>query len=370
MIVPAKTASLIAPAELEDRLARSEPLVVVDVRTYAEHSMESLTNARCVPLDDLDARADELGASSALVCVCATGHRALEAAKRLEDVVECEVLVLDGGLARWRREGRPTRRAPPAFGGSLLRYERQLRLPEVGLDGQARLAEARVLVVGAGGLGSPVAIQLALAGVGTLAIADDDRVALSNLHRQPLHGESSVGESKVTSAARTLARLNSTVTVVPLDVRATPETSPSLVAGFDVVVDGTDNVAARYALSDACVAHGVPLVHAAVARFEGQLTTFVPARAAARLGLEGGPCYRCLFPEAPSAELVPSCGEAGVLGVVPALLGTLQAGEVLKLLLGYGAPLVGRLALVDAETTTIRTVAYGRDPRCPCTNAG
>jgi len=238
----------------------------------------------------------------------------------------------------------------------LLRYGRQLVLPELGEHGQRRLRAARVLLVGAGGLGSPVALYLAAAGIGTLGIVEADRVDVSNLQRQVLHGTRDVGRKKLASAADRLRDLNPGVEVVAHDAWFSAENALALAKDYDLVVDGTDNFTARYLVNDACVLAGKPNVHGAVFRFEGQATVFCAP---------GGPCYRCLYPEPPPPELVPNCAEGGVLGVVPGLVGLLQATEVVKWVTGIGTPLVGRLLLVDALGPEFRTVRVRPDPRCP-----
>lgn len=237
------------------------------------------------------------------------------------------------------------------------RYARHLILDEVGEEGQAKLLEARVLILGAGGLGAPVSMYLAAAGVGTLVLVDDDIVDLTNLQRQIVHATETVGRPKVESAAETLSRINPGVHLETRRTRLTAENAEDLLAGCDVVVDGSDNFPTRYALNDACLAAGIPLVAGALSRFEGQLTTIVPD--------EGLPCYRCLFPEVPDPSLTPRCEEAGILGAVAGVIGTLQAVEVLKLLLGLGEPLAGRLLLYDALSASIEEVRYRRRPNCP-----
>jgi adenylyltransferase/sulfurtransferase len=235
------------------------------------------------------------------------------------------------------------------------RYSRHLIMPEVGLDGQKRIKAARVLCVGAGGLGSPLALYLAAAGVGTLGLVDFDVVDASNLHRQVLHGSSDVGTPKLESAARRIAEINPHVRFVPFETRLSAENALEILKDFDVVADGTDNFPTRYLVNDACVMLGKPNVYASIFRFEGQASVF---------GARDGPCYRCLYPEPPPAGLVPSCAEGGVLGVLPGLLGTIQATETLKLVLGVGNPLVGRLLLVDALAMTFREVRLRRNPEC------
>ena len=236
------------------------------------------------------------------------------------------------------------------------RYSRHLLLPEVGLEGQRRLKAASVLCIGAGGLGSPASMYLAAAGVGTVGIVDADVVDLSNLQRQVVHGTSSLGEPKVLSAARRLADLNPAVRVVPHEARLTRENALALLGGYDLVVDCTDNFATRYLVNDACVLGGRPYVYGSVFRFEGQASVFASP---------GGPCYRCLFPEPPPPGLVPSCAEGGVLGVLPGIIGSIQANEAIKLLLGIGDTLAGRLLVFDALELRFREVRLPRDPDCP-----
>jgi len=235
------------------------------------------------------------------------------------------------------------------------RYSRHILLPEIGGAGQARLLQAKVLVAGAGGLGSPAALYLAAAGVGTLGIVDSDAVELSNLQRQIIHTEGDVGRPKTESAARRIRELNPDVQVIAHQQRLTSHNILGMLAGYDVVVDGTDNFAARYLINDACVLAGKPLSHGAVLRFEGQATTILPGR---------GPCYRCLFPEPPPPGVVPTCQDAGVLGAVAGVIGAIQASEAVKVILGIGEPLVGRLLTYDALGASFREVAVPRDPKC------
>ena len=247
-------------------------------------------------------------------------------------------------------------RAPALSNAELLRYSRHLILPDVGIDGQRRLKQSRVLIVGAGGLGSPVALYLAAAGVGHLGIVDFDQVDETNLQRQILHGTSTVGTPKLASAAARLADLNPHVTVERYDTRLTAENALEIIHGYDVVVDGTDNFGTRYLVNDACVILGVPNAYGSIFRFEGQASVFAT---------EQGPCYRCLFRTPPPAGAVPNCAEGGVLGVLPGLVGTIQATEALKLLLGIGRPLIGQLLLVDALGADFRKVKIRKDPTCP-----
>jgi adenylyltransferase/sulfurtransferase len=252
--------------------------------------------------------------------------------------------------------GRPAADLPALSSDESRRYGRHLVLPEVGVEGQRRLKDASVLLVGAGGLGSPVALYLAAAGIGRIGIVDFDAVDETNLQRQVLHGTADVGRPKVESARDRLRGLNPHVEVDTYPVRLDASNALELVRAHDVVVDGTDSFAARYLVNDACILAGRPSVHGAIHRFEGQASVFC---------VPGGPCYRCLHPEPPLEGSAPSCAEAGVLGVLPGLIGTIEATEVVKLVCGIGEPLVGRLLLVDALSLTFETVRFGRDPRCP-----
>jgi molybdopterin/thiamine biosynthesis adenylyltransferase len=249
----------------------------------------------------------------------------------------------------------------PAGDGTLdrERYARQLALPEVGEVGQARLRESRVALVGAGGLGSPAAFYLAAAGVGYLTILDDDRVERSNLQRQILHGDADTGQLKIHSAQQSLQRLNPSVTIAGVEARLDRSNAREMLRGHAVVLDGSDNFETRYAVNDACIALGLPSVHGSVYRFEGQVSVFWPGHPGAP-----GPCYRCLYPESPPPELAPSCAEAGVLGIVPGVIGILQATEVLKLLLGIGEPLLGRMLHYDALRARFDEFEVLRDPLC------
>src|SRR5512145_48604 len=252
--------------------------------------------------------------------------------------------------------GRPVAELPPLSQQEVLRYSRHLIIPEVGLEGQRRLKDARVLMVGAGGLGSPIGLYLAAAGVGRLGIVEFDVVDETNLQRQLLHGTKDVGRKKLDSARDRIRDVNPNVEVVPHEVRLTSENALEIVSQYDLVVDGTDNFATRYLVNDACVLTGKPNVYGSIFRFEGQSTVFCT---------EGGPCYRCLYPEPPPPGLVPSCAEGGVLGILPGAIGVIQATETVKLILGIGEPLVGRLVLYDALAMRFRELKLRRNPECP-----
>ncbi|HZO62880.1 MAG TPA: molybdopterin-synthase adenylyltransferase MoeB, partial [Gaiellaceae bacterium] len=291
------------------------------------------------------------------------------------------VVSLAGGFTDWKRNGFPTTLPRSLGGDQRTRYSRHLLIPEVGEEGQLRLLDSRILLIGAGGLGSPASLYLAAAGVGTLGIVDDDAVDATNLQRQIVHSTERLGESKAESAKRTIEALNPDVAVKTFQERLTSENVDRILGeGWDVIVDGADNFPTRYLLNDASVWHGIPVVHGSIFRFEGQVTVLRPrARAAGARGFRGpgvvgfaddassleGPCYRCLFPQPPPPELAPSCAEGGVLGVLPGVIGSIQATEALKLALGIGEPLVGRLLLYDALSASFTEVTLRRDPACP-----
>jgi sulfur-carrier protein adenylyltransferase/sulfurtransferase len=345
----------ITPAELAAILP-SAPLLI-DVRGADEVAAGMLDGARRLAPDAiLEGVAGEPG--RLVVVYCATGRRSTLAAQRLR-AAGIAARSLAGGFVAWQAAGLPWVTPGP---GSLSavqveRYSRHLRLEEIGLEGQERLREARILIVGAGGLGSPAALYLAAAGIGTLGIVDGDVVDLSNLQRQVLHTTDRVGRPKVDSAAITLAALNPDVRLVTHRERLTEANAVALMRGYDVIIDASDNFATRYLINDVALDLEVPVVHASILGFEGQLTVF-----AAR----GAPCYRCLFAAPPPPELAPSCQEAGVLGVLPGILGTLQAAEALKLVLGIGEPLIGRLLIFDALAMAFDELSTAADPGCRC----
>jgi molybdopterin/thiamine biosynthesis adenylyltransferase/rhodanese-related sulfurtransferase len=350
----------VSPGEALDLMAGGARLV--DVREPPELLAGSASGAIHVARCELVERLGEVAPDRAatLLLICASGVRSMQAAAQLTTLGYADVRSVAGGFARWRREGLPTV-SPRAPGDpDWERYARQLALPEVGEAGQRRLMDARVLLVGAGGLGSPAALYLAAAGVGHLTLVDDDRVERSNLHRQVLHRDAAAGEPKVRSGVATLRALNPSIEVVGHDVRLSGANARELLSGQQVVLDGSDNFATRYVVNDACVALGIPYVHGSVFRFEGQVSVFWPARPG-----DAGPCYRCLYPEPPPPELAPSCAEAGVLGVVPGIIGLLQAAETLKLLLGVGVPLAGRMLHFDGLRGSFEEFDVQRDPRCP-----
>jgi len=349
---------------------KSDPApVLLDVRDPDEHATGCIGSALLVPNSFLEARIAELvpDRDAPIVAYCAAGKRSMLAAQALAHMGYRNVSSMRGGFAEWQRAGHrwivpaPDGEPPPLTAGQAERYARHLRLAEIGLAGQKKLLAARVLCIGAGGLGSPASLYLAAAGIGTLGIIDADVVDLSNLQRQVIHGSDRIGMPKVDSAALTLARVNPEVQLVMINARLTAENADAVLAGFDVVVDGSDNFTTRYLVNDAAVRLRKPVVHAAIQRFEGQLTVFAAT---------GAPCYRCVFPQPPPADAAPSCAEAGVLGVLPGVLGVLQATEAIKLVLGIGESLAGRLLTYDALSLEFNEVRLRPDPGCPACGSG
>jgi molybdopterin/thiamine biosynthesis adenylyltransferase/rhodanese-related sulfurtransferase len=335
--------------------------LLVDVRAAHERALGMADGALGIVREDLqaDPAAHLPDIDAELLLVCQRGARSLQVAEVLAARGYRNLSSVEGGTDAWDAAGLPMQRADVDADFSE-RYSRHLRLPDVGLDGQKRLEASRVLLVGAGGLGSPAAFYLAAAGVGTLRLADDDIVDRSNLQRQILHTEARIGTPKVESAAVALSALNPRTRIEAIRERITSDNVERLLEGVDVVVDGADNFPARYLLNDACVKLGKPLVYGAVHRFEGQASVFDAGR---HRGV--APCYRCLFPEPPSPESAPNCAEAGVLGVLPGVIGLLQATEAIKLLLGIGEPLRGRLLQFDALAMRFRETRLLPDPACP-----
>jgi molybdopterin/thiamine biosynthesis adenylyltransferase/rhodanese-related sulfurtransferase len=348
----------IDPRSASALLERGEA-VAVDVREQNEWDEGHLPSAVHVPRGFLEQRIEQAAPNreQPVVLYCAGGARSALAAKTLEELGYDRVYSLAGGFTDWKRNGLPFEIPQALEEPQRRRYSRHLLIPEVGEEGQQKLLDSKILLIGAGGLGSPAALYLAAAGVGTLGIVDDDVVDETNLQRQVIHSTDRLGESKAESAKQTIEALNPDVTVELFRERLTSENADRILgAGWDVILDGADNFPTRYLLNDASVWHGVPVVHGSIFRFEGQATVFKPHE---------GPCYRCLFPQPPPPELAPSCAEGGVLGVLPGIVGSLQANEAIKLALGIGEPLVGRLLLFDALSTTFTEIALRRDPECP-----
>lgn len=332
--------------------------ILVDVRESSEWEEGHVPDARFVPRSYLESRIEGEVADHdrPVVLYCAGGVRSAFAAETLMAMGYRDVSSMAGGFQAWKSEGRPWTKPVALSQAQKQRYSRHLLIPEVGAEGQARLLGSKVLFIGAGGLGAPGLLYLAAAGVGTIGIVDFDIVDVSNLQRQIVHTVDRVGQRKTASAREAIQALNPETEVVLHEEMLTEENVDRLIAGYDLILDGTDTFETRYTLNDASVRAGIPVVHASVFRFEGQLTDFVPF---------DGPCYRCLYPTPPPPELAPGCSVAGVLGVVPGTLGILQATEGLKLLLGIGEPLIGRLLLYDALDETFQELKLRRDPACP-----
>jgi molybdopterin/thiamine biosynthesis adenylyltransferase/rhodanese-related sulfurtransferase len=345
----------IQPEEAEARLGQA---TFLDVREQDEHDQGTIPGSVFIPRGHLESQADSRlpDHEKPIVVYCAAGNRSAFATETLEQLGFTDVVSMAGGFGRWKNEGRPWITPQTLTPEQRDRYGRHILLPEIGEAGQQHLLESRVLLLGAGGLGSPAALYLAAAGVGTLGIIDMDVVDASNLQRQILHNVDRIGERKVDSAKKTLTALNPDVDVVTYDVRLGADNVLDIIDGYDVIVDGTDNFPVRYLVNDASLLKRIPVVHGSIFRFEGQVSVFKPYE---------GPCYRCLLPEPPPPELAPSCSEAGVLGVLPGIVGSLQGLEAIKLLLDLGDPLVGRLLAYDALETSFRTFKVRRDPNCP-----
>jgi molybdopterin/thiamine biosynthesis adenylyltransferase/rhodanese-related sulfurtransferase len=348
--------------EVDPSIAREQArngAVLIDVRETEEWSAGHIPGARHAPRSHLESRIEGAAPDRAqhVILYCQSGVRSLWAARTLmEDLGYEHVESMTGGITLWKDRGYEVTVPRIMNPDQRERYSRHLLLPEVGIEGQQKLLDARVLLLGAGGLGSPAALYLAAAGVGTLGIVDDDDVDLSNLQRQVIHSSERIGMPKVDSAEQTIKALNPDVNVEKHNLRLGPDNIMDILPGYDIVVDGLDNFPTRYLLNDASVRLQIPVVSAAILGFEGQLSVFDPYE---------GPCYRCLFPVPPPAELAPSCGANGVLGVLPGTMGLLQATEVIKLILGEGEPLVGRLLMYDALAATVSEVRVRRDPECP-----
>jgi sulfur-carrier protein adenylyltransferase/sulfurtransferase len=345
------------PAVVREQV--SNGATVIDVREPEEWAAGHIPGAVHVPKSYLESRIE--GAvpdrSGHVILYCASGNRSAWATRTMVDDLGYEnVESMTGGFTLWKDRGYEVDVPRTLTAEQRERYSRHLLLPEVGADGQQKLLDAKVLLLGAGGLGSPAALYLAAAGVGTLGIVDNDEVDLSNLQRQVIHSSERIGVPKVDSAEETINALNPDVKVDKYPVRLGPDNIVEIISGYDIVVDGLDNFPTRYLLNDASVRLGIPVVSAAILGFEGQLSVFKP---------NDGPCYRCLFPVPPPPELAPSCGANGVLGVLPGTMGLLQATEVIKLILGEGDRLIGRLLMYDALAATFDEVKVRRDPDCP-----
>jgi molybdopterin/thiamine biosynthesis adenylyltransferase/rhodanese-related sulfurtransferase len=349
----------ISTARAHEFFRSEEPPLFVDIRPPDEWQEGHIPGALAAPRNNLESRFEAMvpDRDQEIVVYCSGGTRSAFAVKTLQELGYVNVANLASGFVDWKRNGHEVEIPKTLTAAQRTRYSRHLLIPEVGERGQQRLLDARVLLIGAGGLGSPASLYLAAAGVGTLGIVDADVVDDSNLQRQIVHSTERLGEPKVASAKRTIEALNPDVDVVAFEERLDSESVERILApGWDVIVDGTDNFPTRYLVNDASVWHGIPVVHGSIYRFEGQATVFHPGV---------GPCYRCLYPSPPPPELAPSCAEGGVLGVLPGIVGSIQASEALKLVLGAGDTLTGRLLLFDALHTTFDEVVIRRNPECP-----
>lgn len=335
---------------------------VLDVREPDEFDQGALAGVVHIPRGHLEAQVEGRLADKTVpvVVYCAGGVRSAFAAKTLQELGYAEVYSMAGGFSRWKDEGRPWTTPVTLSADQRNRYMRHLLLPEVGVEGQAKLLGAKVLMLGAGGLGSPAALYLAAAGVGTIGIVDMDEVDASNLQRQILHNIDRIGDRKVDSAKKTLTLLNPDVDVVTYDQRLDASNIMDIISGYDVIVDGADNFPSRYLLNDASVKLGIPVVHGSIFRFEGMVSVFHPLH---------GPTYRDMVPEPPPSELAPSCAEAGVLGVLPGIVGSIQALETIKIILGLGEGLVGRILSIDTTDMSFRTFNLRPDPNNAVTYA-
>jgi sulfur-carrier protein adenylyltransferase/sulfurtransferase len=350
----------IEPADAEQKLNSAS---LLDVRELDEYEQGMIPGAVFIPRGHLEAQVENKlpDRDAEIIVYCAGGVRSAFATKTLQDLGYTNVISMAGGFGRWKNEGRAWITPAVLTPEQRNRYQRHILLPEVGETGQQKLLEARVLMLGAGGLGSPAALYLAAAGVGTLGIVDMDVVDASNLQRQILHNTDRIGDRKVDSAKKTLTQLNPDVSVITHDVRFGADNALDILSDYDIVIDGTDNFPTRYLLNDVSLLKRIPVVHGSIFRFEGQVTVFDPYN---------GPCYRCLLPEPPPPELAPSCAEAGVVGVLPGIIGSIQALEAIKLILNLGDPLRGRLLAYDALDQSFRTFKVRRDPTCPACSDG
>jgi sulfur-carrier protein adenylyltransferase/sulfurtransferase len=338
--------------------ADAQRVTLIDCREADEHAAGAIAGATWIPRGFLEARIEKTvpDRGAPIVVYCASGNRSLFAQRTLAELGYTNVRSLAGGFGGWKRAGQPWETPKSLRPDQDVRYSRHVLLPEVGLAGQHKLLASKVVCIGAGGLGSPSSMYLAAAGVGTLGIVDDDVVDLSNLQRQVIHNTERIGVPKVDSAEEAIHALNPDVNVVKYKTRIDASNIMEIIEGYDVIVDGVDNFPTRYLLNDASVRLKIPVVSASILGFDGQLSVFKPYE---------GPCYRCLFREPPPAELAPSCGANGVLGVLPGTMGLLQATEVVKLILEVGEPAIGRLLLYDALGATLTEVKVHRDPDCP-----
>ena len=348
----------IQPEQVQEQVTNGQRPVLIDIREADEYQQGAIAGARHIPRGYLELRIEQEvpDHDAPIVLYCAGGTRSALGAQALKQLGYTRVASMSSGFNGWKNAGLPFAAPRTLTEAQRNRYSRHLLVPEVGEAGQLKLLNSRVLLIGAGGLGSPAALYLAAAGVGTIGIVDSDVVDDSNLQRQIAHSLSRVGQPKTASMRQAIEELNPDVKVIEHNERLVAENVLGIIGDYDLIVDGADNFPTRYLLNDASLLARKPVVHGSIFRFEGQLTVFKPYE---------GPCYRCLFPEPPPPEMAPSCAEAGVLGVLPGIVGTLQTAEALKLLLGIGDSLVGRLLLIDALESTFRELKLRRNPDCP-----
>ncbi|MFL6042881.1 MAG: molybdopterin-synthase adenylyltransferase MoeB [Gaiellales bacterium] len=348
----------ISADQAAELLASDAAPAFIDVRERDEYEQGFIPGARHIPRGNLESRIEQhvSDRDAPIVIYCAAGNRSAYAAKTLAELGYGDVVSLEGGFSRWKQNGYQWRLPRALSKEQFERYSRHVLIPEVGEEGQLKLLDSKVLLIGAGGLGSPAALYLAAAGVGTLGIIDGDIVDRSNLQRQILHTEDRIGTPKVDSAEEAMKAINPDVNIVKYTERLDSSNVLDVITGYDVIVDGTDNFPTRYLLNDASLVAGIPVVHGSIYQFEGSATVYKPFE---------GPCYRCQYPEPPPPELAPSCAEGGVLGVLPGVIGTLQATEAIKLLLGIGEPLIGRQLRYDALAMEFFELKMRRDPHCP-----
>jgi molybdopterin/thiamine biosynthesis adenylyltransferase/rhodanese-related sulfurtransferase len=349
--------------DVKDVVDKTNGTTLIDVREQDEYVQGYIPSATWIPRGFLEPRIEDAvpDRDKPIILYCAGGTRSALAARSLVELGYTNVKSMAGGFAAWKRAGYAHDMPYVMSSEQRIRYSRHTMLPEVGDAGQIKLLRSKVLCLGAGGLGAPSSVYLAAAGVGQIGLVDDDVVDLSNLQRQIIHAQDRIGIPKVDSAKQMLNGLNPDVKVVPLKTRLSSENVLQIISEYDLIVDGADNFPTRYLLNDAALKLGKPVVHASIYRFEGQLTAFVPGK---------GPCYRCLYPAPPPPDMAPSCQEAGVVGVLPGVVGVLQATEALKILLGIGTTLAGRLLIFDALKTKFRELKLRRDPSCPTCGDG
>src|ERR671937_245590 len=349
--------------QLDDVLKRGEKPILIDVREQDEVEQGVIPGAVHIPRGYLELRVEERipDRDVPIVAYCAGGTRSALATETLQQMGYKNVTNLKGGFGAWKEAGLDFVVPRGLTPEQMKRYSRHVLIPEIGKEGQLKLLDSKVLIIGAGGLGSPSAYYLAAAGVGTIGIVDSDLVDASNLQRQILHNSKRIGQPKTDSAKQTLEDLNPDVKVVPYQTRLTRDNIIDIFKDYDLIVDGSDNFPTRYLVNDASVLLKKTVVHGSIFRFDGQVSVFKPF---------DGPCYRCVFPEPPPPELAPSCDEAGTLGILPGIVGLFEANEAVKLLLGIGEPLIGRLLMIDSLTDEFRTLRLKRDPRCPVCGEG